>query len=396
VGINVRSSSTRTKEHIRIISGGLMEKVKLAGHCLYLPIDIPTSFPGGGATAGNSFQLDRILIHPKNIPSARLQEMGKLYAKYKFTKFTLSYYTERNETVDGNIMLAFLDNFEPVEPKPGTNTRAWIMEMKNSGVIKVWEDGFVSRVAGKGDKSSYFMDQTDIDIYDMYQTMITVVCNGLAANTYYGDLYIDYEIEFTEPYVPVVDYNYSRDVTTPPSTGAALAKGDDLTWISNDVNAVAFWIPLSGIWLVTLGTGSTTWLSQTIEYAARNYYGTTFILKVEGDATTGVIGSYDTVRFTVYPNMAAVLSDSPCQMLGAYTINAFISVSLCRILNSEPSPTLTGRIGSNAAKVANQGPLGIGISVGPGVIEGYPDVLPHLDLSHGRFVCPNPQSYRRQ
>lgn len=393
VGINAKTSKMLPEKihSVQVGIGG--NTLTVAGHCLLSVLETNAAYTAGSGSQ-NTFMLKRMFVHPGSVPSRRLSSFATLYSKYKFKKFDLRYEGEVNATVNGAFMVAYTKDYTPLEPKPGVSTRSWMSEMQGVREMKVWDSGLLGTLNKVGDLPSYFISKSIIEPETCLQAQILFAGVGLSPSQYYGDLYLEYEVEFSMPLVPPTNFNNQLQYTA----AGHQTLGNALQWQTLSADQIDYWSSRQGIYFCTMAQSSWNGFSVCKDYASRNYYGTSFIMTIVAAIDTVVGPNYSNVTFSVFADIAAAtLGERAILELtnDYYTVGdlnfegtLIASVSPSSVTITDPI-TVKGPVYPLPNR-SGGGLCGIGISVGPGVFAGEPDLAPSIGFDKGRMVCGNP------
>jgi len=167
--------------------------------------------------------------------------------------------------------------------------------------MKVWDNGSLGTLNKFGDLPSYFISKSIDEVDVVFQAMVLFAGVGLVANTYYGDLYLDYEVEFSMPLVPPTNFNNQLQY----STAGGATNHNLLTWFTEDAGQIEFWGARQGMYFCTLADVAWNAFAKCKDYVNRNFYGSSFILTVVATITDGVLSNYKSIIFAIYPDIAA-------------------------------------------------------------------------------------------
>lgn len=397
VGINSRSSKM-LPEKIHSVHGGVGgNSLTVAGHCLLSVIETSSLYPTASGSQ-NSYVLKRMFVHPGSVPSRRLASFSSLYSKYKFKRFDLRYEGEVNSTVNGAFMVAYTKDFTPLEPKPGVSTRSWMSELQGIRELKVWDDGLLGALNKTADYPSYFINKEVMEPDTIFQAHILLAGIGLSPNMYYGDIYLEYEVEFSMPVVPPTNFNNMLMYTA----DGMPTEGNKFQWkVDNAHNSgqVAYWGSRQGVYFCTLAQPTWNGFAQCTEYAERNYYGSSFILTVVASIETITGPNYNSVIFSVFDNLAAATLGEAAVLevnndyfsLDDLNFEGTLVASIMPKTNTTTDPIqVVAPSTSHIPGRSGSGLCSIGIGIGPGVFAGEPDVVPSIGFNGGRMVMGNP------
>lgn len=350
-------------------------KMVVKGHSLLSYINVPGSYVNAFG-----YVWRRLFIHPSLLFSRKLAYLGKMYAKYKFTKLQASFISMRPSTSVGTVHFAYNKDFSCSQPNPGVSTLAWMSEMDGYRQCNSWESVTLPVASTLGDLPSYDMDRTQTDISTVYQNSLLIAVGSLDS-TALGEVYLDYEVEFDVMNAPPANFTDYAGYT---AFGGNFIDGV-LKWRTTDAGQITFWGPRAGIYYCTQSI-TFPMFSDTAEFSSRNNPGMPFILSVQGVQTSGWTGNFTAIEFEIYDSMAGVLDDNKVETGATSTANILFegtqilstaapiveSVNPLQVVNKDNSNSQTDN------KLC-------GISVGPGVLSGLPDVTPHLGMDHGRI-----------
>lgn len=392
IGLNQSSNFKFGPEKLHTVEfDASKNKLRVKGHSLLCYASVPSAYALPNTTG---YLWRRIFIHPSLIFSRKLAYLGKMYAKYKFIKLKASFLSTRPATASGTIHLAYNKDYSCAQPNPGVSTLAWMSEMDGYRQCKIWESVDLPVASTLGDLPSYSMDRSETDISTVYQNSLLIAVSGLDA-VVLGEVYLDYEVEFDVMNAPPANFTDYAGYT---AYSGNIIDGV-LKWRTTDAGQIAFWGPRAGVYYCTQ-MAPYTCFNNTAEFAARNFAGMPFILSVQGVQTTGWTGSYTAIEFEIYDSMAGLLDNNHVET-GATTTGENIIFEGTQILSTaapivESVNPLQVVEGDNQTNPQSSNTL-CGISVGPGVIAGIPDITPHLGMDHGRIHLGvnNPLSKRR-
>lgn len=401
VGINARTSKSLA-EKIHTVQGGVGgNTLTVAGHCLLTVIETDAKYPTSSGSQ-NTYMLKRLFVHPGSVPSRRLSAFSNLFSKYKFKKFDLKYEGEVNTTVNGAFMVSYSKNFTPLEPFPGVSTRSWMSETQGVREMKVWDNGILGTLNKSGDLPSYFISKDVIEPDTTFQALVMIAGVGLVPNLYYGDLYLDYEIEFSMPLVPPTNFNSMLSYVAAGGT----TLGNKFQWViarPQHPGQVDYWGPRQGIYFCTLAASSWNGFSVCEEYSNRNFFGSSFIMVVAaGIETVPLAPNYDKLVFSIYDNIAAAtlgeeavleVNDDFFVLNDLNFEGTLIASILPKAINTSDPVQVVAPSTPRIPSQNGNGMCSIGIGVGPGVFAGEPDIVPSIGFNGGRMVMGNP--YRR-
>lgn len=389
IALNHKMSTKLGPEKLHSV-GFDVEKNKLIvkGHsliCYVTPTATQVSFGGVGVV------WRRIFLHPSLLFSRKLAYLGKMYAKYKFKKVQVEFQSMRPATATGSVHFAYSKDFSCSQPNPGISTVAWMSEMDGYKQCNVWESVKLPIASTEGDLPSYDMDRTQTDISTLYQNSV-LICMSNPDNVTIGELYLHYEIEFDVMQAPPANFVDQNGYT---AYGGNIIDGI-LKWRTTDAGQIGFWSSRSGIYYCQQ-VNTMTIFNDTAEFRNRNYAGMPFIMSVQGVQTSGWVGNYTAIEFEIYDSMASVLAKDHVET-GATSTSNIIFEGTQLLSTSEPivesvNPLQVINEDDSTSKSSNL----CGISVGPGVLAGLPDVTPHLGMDHGRIHLgvQNPLSRRK-
>lgn len=325
-----------------------------------------------GPTAA-AYMWRRLFLHPSLLFSRKLNHFGKLYSKYKFKEFSLEFVGNQAATQSGMLHFAYSKDFSIAQPLPGVSTLAWLSEMDGYDAVKVFDSKRLKKCSMKGDLNSYYMDRSETDPTTVYQNSVWV---GITSDVPYtnapmiGELFCHYDIEFSTIDVPPTNFEASNLYTA----GGGAFINNTMRWQTSSTDQIAFWSVRQGIYYGTLSAmGWSGFLSTTA--AAMNFYGSSFILSVQAVVTSGFTGVYTAIEFELYESLAALLDNNGIEVPTGSADNLYFN-GVCLLSTDAP-------IIETSNPIQTDGP--VGISVGPGVLSGLPDVVPSLDFHKGRI-----------
>jgi len=206
-------------------------------------------------TTASAFSSTKLTVNPNNVnlfPWLSTQARG--YERYRFVDLKLHYYADCPTSTAGSVMLLF--DVDPTDPIPTSKlefmshdnkarANAWLSTTLNVSKtslnrLKSW---FVRRASGliSGTATS------DLDVGSFGYAYV-----GIPANTYIGELSIEYTIEFMNP--GELNFGMSQTVQCPTVTTDsvywpnALTAGDDM--VVPNANGTALFFKRTGYYLV--------------------------------------------------------------------------------------------------------------------------------------------------
>jgi len=368
------------------------DKMTVVGSALVDMVRTSDQFPTGITQVEDCYVNFRKFVHPTTILSRRLRNFSANYSKYKFKRFKLYFVGAKAATYSTIVTTAFTKDFNVVSPDPGISLKSYMSELHDERDCKVFDSGPMSAMDIAKDAKSFFLTLGVGDLESTFQGQFVVALTGADNDSYFGDLHVDYEVEFSNENVDPSNFTFRNTYDILAEGGTVTYHDNIIQWTCTDSDQVKFYSSLQGIYVCTLAEIKWDPFINT-EMSTRNTWGSGFFLSIQAIYTAGIITSYSAVRFTVYPNYAAVIDGNPLDYTG--TINKeTLSVFMQRVSDTDPIAS-----NSNPLDIENDNrgmPLGIGIGVGPGVLAGEPDISPSIGISHGRLVLPSPiKSVRR-
>lgn len=343
-------------------------KMKISGTCLLCYLD-----PKATTLLTKSvFLYRRMFLHPALLYSRKLAYMAKMFSKYKFTNLRLEFQSQQPSTATGTIHFAYSKNYGCGQPYPGTSLLAWMSEMDGYTQTKIWEDCHIPRASTEGDLPSYYLDRTQTDIDTVYQNSLLIAISKDVNDKLAGELYMHFDVEFETMNAPPANF-------TDESSFMAKASVNNLEnvlkWRTADSDAIKFWGPRAGVYYCTLAGA---WSGFTLsEFASNNDMGMPFILSAQGVSESGWTGQYTAIEFEIYDSMSSLLDNNSVEKSTGLLPDLYFN-GVCLLATSVP-------VIENVVPLQAKEPGLCGISVGPGVLAGDPDVLPSLDFQHGRI-----------
>lgn len=372
-GALLNTATRRVRQHEKLHSAKFdlaRNKMVVKGECL-LNMILPRFTPSNEVYV----IYKRIFLHPGILFSRKLALLSKMFSKYKFTEFRLEYCTQQSATREGAISFAYTKDYSTSAPGPNVNLLAWMGEMDGYSHVKVWEDANLPKMSIIGDLPSYYIDRSETDITTVYQNSLIIAMNTSLKNIYCGDLFCHYTIEFDVMDAPPVRFSDGEAYTT----GGGSPLNNTLSWETTDASYISFWANKQGIYYCTLARA---WdgFSRAADFTTRNYVGAPFILSVQAIQSTTLVSTYASIRYTVYPSMAALLDDNVVEVTGSSAFGN-LEFECTQLMGTTPEPIESSNVLQTHAPKDQLST----ISVGPGVIAGLPDVSPHFDFSGGRI-----------
>jgi hypothetical protein len=369
------------RESMTVVGSALIDMVRTAGNT------------GEGALTeqGNCYINFRKFVHPSTILSRRLKNFSANYSKYKFKRFNLYFVGAKSATDSTYVTTAFTKDLNIMSPFPGISLKSYVSELHDEKSVKVFDEGRLPSMDIAKDARSFYITLGVGDLEDTFQGQLIVVLTGAEPEKYYGDLHVDYEIEFSNENVEPVNMTFRNAFDISASGSAVTFDSKVLSWTSTASDQITFYGPRQGIWACTLAEYS--WLPfDNTEMSKRNWYGSGFFLSIQGVMSSGLLTNYSAIRFTIYPNYAAVIDANPLDYTGTL-VQEQLTVFMQQVSDTDPLIVA----GEQITHEDHCGmPLGIGIGVGPGVLAGEPDIVPSIGINHGRLVLPSPvRSVRR-
>jgi len=383
--VGLAEHSAVIRDQVHSIKGQFgAEKILIAGCCMLDVFQTTEQYPGNDDLSGNAFIMKSFMIHPGSLPSARLHALLGLYSKYKFKSFRLEYRPQVPTTTVGAIISAIKQDLAPVNARPGVDVRVELAETESFTEFRVWENAELSMLHKEGEIAHYAIDRTSDDLYTVYQGQVVLAGVGLLAASYYGDLYVHYTIELDSPRVPETHWDYTA-VEFILGASNSLPSGAPIRWNSQNASIITSINLSPGIFLCSLAQGNWAILTNA---GMENYYGAYFYIRVdeEVDYTHSPVTFY---TYSLHKSFAAALSGEAAEnTLNAAAVvdGAYVNAILLAIFDGQEVKT-----NLNPVNISRHSRLGL--SFGPGILAGAPDIIPSIDFTSGRFVCKPPLDF---
>lgn len=210
-----KSSLGTQQVRLAAAMGGIVKSKAKSTHLesgrMYLgPVATAAALPANGVYM-------EVSLFPSDIEPSRLAQLAGMYSRFKWKRAKIIYEPAVGSSSNGGFFM-WIDN-DPTAPVPNVNALGEVsIAHKASASFPVWSEAGISWSPTLQDKWLYCVASEDPREYSAGIFRLATDSTNLTANTLYGRVYLDYEVEFREESLTSAAVTFAVEGTSTMST----------------------------------------------------------------------------------------------------------------------------------------------------------------------------------